>query len=109
MEELDISEGHIIPSLEKDFFNEINKLKTSSVSTNLASMFQVAREFFDSKEESGSELRLIYPVIDQYSRMTEYFLEKLLYLHRTTCKLLFVLSGIFTDLATRVSLTVDKN
>ena len=77
-------------------------LKSSSVSQNLTNFFKEIRDLFDSFENDGSEFLLVYPIIKQYTNMVEYFLEKLLHLHRTSCKALFVLAGIFTELATEV-------
>eukprot|EP00112_Aurelia_sp_Birch-Aquarium-sp1_P018771 Seg453.13 transcript_id=Seg453.13/GoldUCD/mRNA.D3Y31 product=Midasin protein_id=Seg453.13/GoldUCD/D3Y31 len=99
-EDFDLLEGHLIPRLERNFFNEINMLKSSSVSQNLTNFFEETRDLFDSFENDGSEFFLVYPIIQQYTKMVEYFLEKLLHLHRTSCKALFVLAGIFTELAT---------
>ena len=112
-EDFDLLEGHLIPHLERNLFNEINLLKSSSASQILTNFFQETRDLFNSFENDGSEFFLVYPIVQQYTNMVEYFLEKLLHLHRTSCKVLFVLAGIFTELATEVcrmkNSLVDQN
>ena len=97
-----LSEENLFIKLEKKFMNDISVLKLPLISENLLTWLQEIRIIFSNLPEKGNEILLIYPTINQYFRMVEYFLESLFYLHRTTCKLWYVLSGIFTELATKV-------
>eukprot|EP00794_Sanderia_malayensis_P000585 gene585-1245_t len=98
-EEVDLADGHLIPRLDKDFYKEIALLYHSSVSQKLHALFEETRKLFDAVSNESNELFFVYAGLVQYVEFMEYFMEKILHLHRTSCKLLYVITGVFTELA----------
>ena len=97
-----LSEENLITNLEKKFFNDITVLKPQSISEDVLTWLQEIKSIFNSQPRKGNEILSIYPTLNQYFKVVEYFLETLFYWHRTTCKLWSVLSGVFTELSTKV-------
>lgn len=98
-----ISEDDLFVNLEKRFSADLSQIKPAQVTSSLSKWFGEVRKWLELvPERKGSELVLVYPLINQYTKMVEYFLERMFYWHRTTCKLWLVLTGLFADLAEKV-------
>ena len=95
-------------NLEKKFLNDITMIKPHLISRNLLEWFHEIKDLFNNQTKDGHEIALVFPIINQYTKMVQFFVENLFYLHRTTCKLWFVLSGLFAELATKVRLFITK-
>uniref|UniRef100_A0A3B4AV04 Midasin n=1 Tax=Periophthalmus magnuspinnatus TaxID=409849 RepID=A0A3B4AV04_9GOBI len=99
--------GHLSPLLQEELEAQVEALHVGEVNSGLERLFLHLRSYRDSClpaqiQELNQACRMLVrlePVLDTYSDLVLFFLSVSVGVHRSTGKLLSVLSNIFTELA----------
>merc|ERR1719494_838303 len=100
-------DGLISPIFEKRLFQQVQSLSCDTINSKLKSIVHSIHECYQSVEgcrASGSTYKVLMnavPLLHHFKLLLQYFLHHVVLLHRTTCKLQFVLLGLFTDFVTQ--------
>ncbi|XP_067673927.1 midasin-like [Haliotis asinina] len=107
-QESSFRKGHLTKLLMEPMSADLQLLQYNKVTEFLASLVNILRIMVDSSDGGCHDSRACLqqlvrccPIMHQYVHMVEYFVAHQIGLFRTTGKLLSVLLGLFTELATK--------
>ena len=95
--------GHLVPLMTTKLYSHIDLLDVETLNKLIQDMLTKLQDFnCDVDIEHQQAFFNVLPLMELLFDLIEYYVFNLTMLHRTSCKLLFILYGLFTDLVTQV-------
>uniref|UniRef100_A0A3Q2P9S6 Uncharacterized protein n=1 Tax=Fundulus heteroclitus TaxID=8078 RepID=A0A3Q2P9S6_FUNHE len=94
--------GHLTRLLDQELEAEVEALSVANVNAGVSRLLSCLRSHRDSCHSACRMLVRFQPLLGIYSDLVRYYLSVSVGVHRSTGKLLCVLSSIFTELAQKV-------